>query len=212
MTYHFNSCITRWLSTFKQRMRKNKLYSICQKYKHTVVLDLQTSNILISALPTIDQLISKTFLLKTRGTVYRKYLMQHHASGASKRWLISPVIPASAAKREKYEIRAVEVQTKKKQSKAKTVKAKYFSRRKEFFIIKVFPYQTVCFSRLTTLPSFAAGQNVVSQTPRGWWLVKCLRCCYRPSRLLVELAAKYSPPPGLRILIAETHPYWLQTR
>ena len=35
-------------------------------------------------------------------------LMQHHASGASKKWLISPFIPASAAKREKYEIRAVD--------------------------------------------------------------------------------------------------------
>ena len=36
------------------------------KIQQTVVLDLQTSNILISALPTIDQLISKTFLLKTK--------------------------------------------------------------------------------------------------------------------------------------------------
>ena len=97
-------------------------------------------------------------------------------------------------------------------NKAKTVQAKYFFRRKEFFITKVFPYQTVCFGRLTTLPSFAAGQNVVSQTPRGWRLVKCLRCCCRPSRLLVELAAKYNPPPGLCILNAETHPCCSQKR
>ena len=34
------------------------------KIKQTVVLDLRTSNILISALPTIDQLISKTFHLE----------------------------------------------------------------------------------------------------------------------------------------------------
>ena len=34
------------------------------KIQQTVVLDLRTSNILISALPTIDQLISKTFHLE----------------------------------------------------------------------------------------------------------------------------------------------------
>ena len=34
------------------------------KIQQTVVLDLRTSNILISALPTIDQLISKTFISK----------------------------------------------------------------------------------------------------------------------------------------------------
>ena len=104
------------------------------KIQQTVVLDLRTSNILISALPTIDQLISKTFNVegnqriakKQRGTVYRKCpslaknregecsLMQHHASGASKKWLISPFIPSSAAKREKYEIRAVDKKYKRK--------------------------------------------------------------------------------------------------
>ena len=96
-------------------------------------------------------------------------------------------------------------------NKAKTVQAKYFFRRKEFFTTKVFPYQTVCFSRLTTLPSFAAGQLVVSQTHREWCIVMLLRCCCRPFRL-VELAAKYTPPPGLCILNSKTHPYWLQTR
>ena len=88
-------------------------------------------------------------------------------------------------------------------------------------LIKVFPYRTACFGRLTTLSSLAAGQLVVSQTPRGWRLVKCLRCCCRPSRLLVELAAGYTPPwivskytpaPGLCNLNSKTHPYWLQTR
>ena len=34
------------------------------KIQQTVVLDLRTSNMLISALPTIDQLISKTFYLE----------------------------------------------------------------------------------------------------------------------------------------------------
>ena len=55
---------------------------------------------------------------------------------------------------------------------------------------KVFPYRTACFGRLTTLSSLAAGQLVVSQTPLARWLVKWLRCCCRPFRLLVELAAK----------------------
>ena len=96
-------------------------------------------------------------------------------------------------------------------NKAKTVQAKYLSSEERNSIIKVFPYQTVCFGRLTTLPSFAAGQKVVSQTPRRWRLVMWLRCCCRLFRL-VELAAKYTPPPGLCILNAETHPHWLQTR
>ena len=39
-----------------------------------------------------------------------------HASGASKK-LISPFIPASAAKREKYEIRAVDKKYKRKETK-----------------------------------------------------------------------------------------------
>ena len=137
MTYHFNLRITRWPLTFRQRiMQKNTLYSTCREYKQTVVLDLQTSNILISALLTIDQLISKTFhlegnqrILKTKRCCIQKYpslaknrdgeysLMQHHASGASKKWLISPFIPASAAKREKYEIRAVDKKYKRKKTK-----------------------------------------------------------------------------------------------
>ena len=134
ITYNFNSRITRWLSTFKQRVRKDKLD--VSKIQQTVAVDLRTSNILISALPTIYQLISKTFhlegnqrILKTRGTVYRKYpslaktrdgessSMQHHASGASKKWLISPFIPASAAKREKHEVRAVDKKYKRKETK-----------------------------------------------------------------------------------------------
>ena len=41
-----------------------------------------------------------------------------HASGASKK-LISPFIPASAAKREKYEIRAVDKEYRRKETKQK---------------------------------------------------------------------------------------------
>ena len=46
-------------------MRKNKLYSICQKYKQTLVLDLQTSNILLSVnyLP-ISSVATKDFHFK----------------------------------------------------------------------------------------------------------------------------------------------------
>ena len=79
---------------------------------------------------------------------------------------------------------------------------------------KVFPYRTACFGRINTLSSFAAGQLVVSQTPRERRLVKWWRCCCRPFRLLVELAAKYTPPlivskytpaPGLCNLNAGNH-------
>ena len=109
---------------------------------------------------------------------------------------------------------------KRKKERQCTGKAFLF-RKKRSCIIKVFLYRTACFGRLTTLSSLAAGQRVVSQTPRGWRLVKCLRCCCRPSRLLVELAAEYTPPwivskytpaPGLCNLNSKTHPYWLQTR
>ena len=53
---------------FQTRNAEEQALFDMSKIQQTVVLDLQTSNILISALPSIDQLISKTFLLKTRGT------------------------------------------------------------------------------------------------------------------------------------------------
>ena len=111
---------------------------------------------------------------------------------------------------EKHDRRAVDKNTNgKKQSKDST--GKIFLQKKGIFHHKSLPLSTVCFSRLTTLPSFAAGQLVVSQTHREWCIVMLLRCCCRPFRL-VELAAKYTPPPGLCILNSKTHPYWLQTR
>ena len=64
MTYHFNLRIIRWPLTFQTSAEKNMLYSTCYEYKHTVLLDLRTSNMLISVLPTIDQLISKTCRLE----------------------------------------------------------------------------------------------------------------------------------------------------
>ena len=42
-----------------------------------------------------------------------------HASGASKKWLISPFLPASAAKREKYETPAVDKKIQTEINKAK---------------------------------------------------------------------------------------------
>ena len=129
----------------------------------------------------------------------------HPKSGS---FLLSYLLWRQSGKNTKYDSR----QKYKREKQSKDSTGKIFFRRKEFFITKVFPYHTVCFGRLTTLPSFAAGQKVVSQTPRGWRLVKCLRCCCRPSRLLVELAAKYNPPPGLCILNAETHPCCPQKR
>ena len=80
------------------------------KIQQTVVLDLQTSNILISALPSIDQLILKTFLLKTkRYCCIRKYpsLAKNRGDQCSSpdiadhpsdtpRLLLSPSVPGSA--------------------------------------------------------------------------------------------------------------------
>ena len=107
---------------------------------------------------------------------------------------------------------------KKEKTSKDSIQAKHFFSEKRNCITKVFPYRTACFGRLTTLSSLAAGQLVVSQTPRERRLVKWWRCCCRPFRLLVELAAKYTPPlvvsnytpaPGLCNLNAENHPYWL---
>ena len=110
------------------------LSAIYSRIQQTVVLDLQTSNILISALPSIDKLISKTFLLKTK-----RYccIQKIPFIGEKSRWVnarlrlqqsrIRRIHVADLAfhtcfgnfcKVEKYEIRAVEIQTKKtKQSK-----------------------------------------------------------------------------------------------
>ena len=107
--------------------------------------------------------------------------------------------------------RAVDKNTNGKKTKQRQYRQNISLRRKEFYISKVFPYQTVCFGRLTTLPSVAADQLVVSQTPREWCFVMWLRCCCRQFRL-VELASKYTPPPGLCSLNAKTYPYLLQKR
>ena len=60
-------------------MRKNKLYSICQKYKQTVVLDLQTSNILLSVnyLP-ISSVATKDFHFKDNRRILKtkRYCIQ----------------------------------------------------------------------------------------------------------------------------------------
>ena len=42
MTYHFNSRITRWFSTFRQGMRKGRLLLNMSRVQRTVVLDLRT--------------------------------------------------------------------------------------------------------------------------------------------------------------------------
>ena len=123
-------------------------------------------------------------------------------------------------KAEKYDRQAVDKKIQAEKNKpAKTVYRQNISFQIFFFCItNVFPYRTACFGRLTTLPSLAAGQLVVSQTPRERRLAKWWRCCCRPFRLLVELATKYTPPlivskytpaPGLCNLNAENHPYWL---
>ena len=101
---------------FQTNAKRHHALLDMSRIKQTVVLDLRTSNILISVLPTIGQLISKTFISKRiqRDTqvrtstqripfIRRKIEMGKcsspvtavHASGASK-WPISPFIPASA--------------------------------------------------------------------------------------------------------------------
>ena len=93
----------------------------------------------------------------------------------------------------KYDRQQKNTSEKNKQGKTLYRQNIYFQK-KEFCITKVFPYRTACFDRLTTLSSLAAGQLVVSQTPRERRLAKWWRCCCRPFRLLVELAAKYTLP------------------
>ena len=79
-----------------------------------------------------------------------------HASGASKK-LISPFIPASAAKWKN----TIDKNTSGNKQ-TKTVYRQSISLQKiRNCIIKVFPYRTACFGRLTTLSSLAAGQLVV---------------------------------------------------
>ena len=59
------------------------------KIQQTVVLDLRTSNILISALPTIDQLVSKTFHLEGNQRVLktkRYYIQKIPFIGEKLRW------------------------------------------------------------------------------------------------------------------------------
>ena len=135
-------------------------------------------------------------------------------------FLLSYLLRRKSGKNTKYDNRA-DKNTRSGKNKQRQYRQNISFQKKRNSIIKVFPYRTACFGRLTTLSFLAAGQLVVSQTPRGWRLVKCLRCCCRPSRLLVELAAEYIPPwivskytpsPGLCNLNSKTHRYWLQTR
>ena len=195
--------------------------------QQTVLLDLRTSNVLVSVLSNIDQLVSKTCHLEgnqrilkakryTENTLYRRKIEMVNASRCSSsriRCIQKAHIPfriCFGGKAEKY---------KKEKNKQRQYTGKTFLfRKKEFFITKACPYRTACFGQLTTLSSLAAGQLVVSQTPRERGLVKWGRCCCRPFRLLVELETKYTPPlivskytpaPGLCNLNAENHPYWL---
>ena len=172
-----------------------------------------------------------------RGTVYRKYpslaknrdgecsLMQHHARirciQKVAHFSFHTCFGGKAGKVRNTIDRADKNTRSGKKYKQRQYRQSISLQKKRNSIIKVFPYRTACFGRLTTLSSLAACQLVVSQTPRGWRLVTCLRCCCRPSRLLVELAAEYTPPwivpkytpaPGLCNLNSKTHPYWLQTR
>ena len=86
-----------------------------------------------------------------------------HASGTSKK-LISPFIPASAAKRETYEIRAVDKKYKRKENKAKTryrteYTGKQFSFQKINCIATACPYQIACAARFPKLSSLAAAAS-----------------------------------------------------
>ena len=104
------------------------------KIQQTVVLDLQTSIFFISALPTIDQLISKSFLLKTKRYCIRKIPF----IGENSRWVnarlrlqqsrIRRIHVADLAfhncfgnfwKVEKYDIRAVDKKMQTERNKAK---------------------------------------------------------------------------------------------
>ena len=89
--------------------------------------------------------------------------MRHHAHGASNKWLISPFIPASAAKREKYEIRAVDKKYKRKETKERQYMQEYtgkqFSFQKINCIATASPYQIACAAQFPKLSSLAAAAS-----------------------------------------------------
>ena len=146
------------------------------RIQQTVVLDLRTSNILVSVLPTIDQLISKTFHLEgnpriqntnryTENTLHwRKHRggerssMQQFTHPVHPKKLISLFVPASAAKREKYDRQRRKIQRAEKQ--AATKKTGYTGKQLSFqkinCIVKACPYQIACTARLSKLSFLAA--------------------------------------------------------
>ena len=162
------------------------------RIQQTVVLDLRTSSTLISVLPTTDQLISKTFHLEgnqriqntkryTENTLHWRKIEVVNAPRCSSsrirgpKKLISPFVPASAAKREKYCRQRKKIQRAEKQ--ATTNKTEYtgkqFSFQKINCIAKACPYQIACTARLSKLSFLAAvALPQDSRTPRERRLVE----------------------------------------
>ena len=92
--------------------------------------------------------------------------MQHHASGASKKWLVSPFIPGSAAKREKYEIRAVDKKYKRIETKQRQYTGQSTQRSNSLFlkincIATARPYQIACAAQFSKLSSLAAAASLL---------------------------------------------------
>ena len=141
------------------------------RIQQTVVLDLRTLNTLISVLPTIDQLISKTFHLEgnqriqntkryTENTLHwrkkrggERSSMQQFTHLVHPKKLISPFVPASAAKREKYYRQLRKIQRAEKQTTTNKTEytGKQFSFQKINCIAKACPYQIACTARLSTV-------------------------------------------------------------
>ena len=157
------------------------------RIQQTVVLDLRTSNILISVLPTIDQLISKTCHFEGNQRIQRgikkiplyskksrwRTLLDAavHASGASKK-LISPFVPASGAKR-KNTIDSADKNTRRKNKQERQVYRQAFLFRKLIASQKVCPYQIACAAWLPKLSSLAAAASPLdSRTPCEQLLVE----------------------------------------
>ena len=91
MTYHFNLRITRRLSNFQTANAEEHALFNMSRIQQTVVLDLRTSTILISVLPTIDQSLRKTCHFEgylreykmTQNTLYRRKLKMVNAPWCS---------------------------------------------------------------------------------------------------------------------------------
>ena len=91
MTYHFNLRMTRRLSNFQTANAEEHALFNMSRIQQTVVLDLRTSTILISVLPTIDQSLRKTCHFEgylreykmTQNTLYRRKLKMANAPWCS---------------------------------------------------------------------------------------------------------------------------------